>query len=223
MRVSKSDAICGVPAPAARQLMRAYYDERPAEVACDVLGVSQNAALERLRAFEAAGYIERAKWTGGTDGGWWATTIKGNALAQASFGKPVSRTTADRLLAGVIERARAYNADPERLLTVARVAVFGSYLDPAADRLGDLDLAVSTVRRQASGQRHVDRVLAYARASGRCFGTFEERLFWPERELRMLLKNRSTAISITDEEVSRITDRFRVVYTVSDDPGAILV
>jgi len=46
----------------------------------------------------------------------------------------------------VIEHARAYNADPARLLTVTEILVFGSYLDPAVDPLGDLDLAVSTVR-----------------------------------------------------------------------------
>jgi hypothetical protein len=153
MRVSRSDTICGVPAPTARQLMRAYFDERSTEVACDVLGADRRAARERLCAFEAAGYIERAKQESGTGDQWWMTTIKGNALAQASFGNPISRTTATRLLAQVIERARAYNAYPGRLLTVARIEVFGSYLDPTIDRLGDLDLAVSTVRRDTNGQQ----------------------------------------------------------------------
>jgi hypothetical protein len=169
MRVSKSDTICGVPAPAARQLMRAYFDQRPAEVACDVLGADRSAVRERLCAFETAGYIQRAGQDSGTGDEWWMTTIKGNALAQASFGNPISRATSTRLLAQVIERARAYNADPARLLTVARIEVFGSYLDPAIVRLGDLDLAVSTVRRDTSGQRYVDQVLAYTRASGRHF------------------------------------------------------
>jgi hypothetical protein len=60
MRVSKSDTICGLAAPTARQLMRAYYDDRPVEVACDVLGVNQDAAQDQMRAFEAAG-IRRAQ------------------------------------------------------------------------------------------------------------------------------------------------------------------
>jgi hypothetical protein len=66
----------------------------------------------------------------------------------------------------------------------------------------------------------VDQVLAYTRASGRHFSTFTERLFWPERELRMLLKNRSPAISITNEDISQITGRLQVVYTADDDPDA---
>ena len=152
---------------------------------------------------------------------WWATTVKGNALANASFGKPISRATATRLLGQVIERARAYNADPARLLTVTEIVVFGSYLDPAVDLLGDLDLAVSTARRDTDGQRYVDKVLEYARASGRSFSAFHDRLFWPARELRMILKNRSPAISITDEDIRKLTERIEIVYVVADDPEAI--
>jgi predicted nucleotidyltransferase len=220
MRVSKNDSICGLAAPTARQLMRAYYDERPVEVACGILGAGQGAARDQMRAFEAAGYLER---TGRAriGGDWWTTTVKGNALANASFGKPVSRATATRLLAGVIERARTYNADPARLLTITEIVVFGSYLDPATDPLGDLDLAISTVRRDTNGQRYVDNVLEYARASGRSFSAFHDRLLWPSRELRMILKSRSSAISITDEDVRKLTDRIEVVYAVASDPKAI--
>ncbi len=201
--------------------MRAYYTERPVEVASGVLGTGQDAARDQMRAFEAAGYIERTGLAGAAGDEWWVTTVKGNALANASFGKPVSRATATRLLAEVIERARSYNADPARLLTITEIAVFGSYLDPAADPLGDLDLAVSTVHRDTGRERYVDKVLEYARTSGRNFGTFHDRLFWPGRELRMILKNRSSAISITDEDIRELTDRFEVAYAVGDDPDAI--
>jgi predicted nucleotidyltransferase len=221
VRVSKSDTICGLAAPVARQLMRVFYDDRPVEVACDVLGVSQDAARDQMRAFEAAGYVEPRRIGRSASDEWWVTTVKGNALANASFGKPISRATATRLLTQVIERARAYNADPVRLLTVTEIVVFGSYLDPAVDPLGDLDLAVSTVRRDTNGQRYVDKVLEYARASRRSFSAFHDRLFWPARELRMILKNRSAAISITDEDVRKLTGRFEIVYAVADDPKAI--
>lgn len=221
MRVSKNDMICGISAPMARRLMREYHDEHPVEVACDVLGLGRKASLDQLRAFEAAGYVERCERAGTAGDAWWAATIKGNALAQASFGRPITRATATRHLAEVLERARGYNADPSRLLTVAEIRVFGSYLDPAIDRLGDLDLAVSAVRRETNGDRYVDRVLAYSQASGRRFDMFHQQLIWPLRELRMILKNRSPAISITDEDISKITDRCEVVYAVGDDPDAI--
>jgi hypothetical protein len=221
MRVSKDDVICGVSAPIARELMRHCHCARPVQIACDVLGVGQTAARNRLSAFEAAGYLKRDGSESSANSPWWLTTISGNALAQASFGKPISRVTARRHLLQVVERARAYNADPGRLLTIAEITVFGSYLDPAAGYPGDLDLAVSTVRRDSNGDLYVRKVLAYARASGRRFGALHERLHWPARELRMVLKNRSPAISITDEEICELTDRFEIVYTVSEDLDAI--
>src|SRR5258708_31883736 len=85
----------------------------------------------------------------------WITTVQGNALAQASFGRPISRATAERHLVQVIERAVTYNADPSHLLTVKEIAAFGSYLDPDADRLGDLDIAVNIPRRETDGGRYV--------------------------------------------------------------------
>jgi predicted nucleotidyltransferase len=221
MRVSKDDEICGVPAPTARQLMRAYHDDHTVGVACEVLDLDREAAQVRLVAFEAEGYLRRVENGISSSVNRWVTTIQGNALAQASFGKPISRATADRHLAQVIARTRAYNADPSRLLTISEIAVFGSYLDPKIDCLGDLDLAVIVVRRDTDGNRYVDKVLAYAQESGRSFGVFIEQLLWPLRELRMILKNRSVAISITDEDVRKLTDRYEIVYVVGDDPAAI--
>ncbi|HEX9514804.1 MAG TPA: hypothetical protein VF940_01365 [Streptosporangiaceae bacterium] len=221
MRVSKDDKICGVPAPTARRLMRAYHDDHTVEVACEVLDLDREAAQVPLVALEAAGYLRRVENGIASSGSRWVTTIQGNALAQASFGKPISRATADRHLAQVLERTRAYNADPSRLLTISEIAVFGSYLDPAIDRLGDLDLAVIVVRRDTDGNRYVDKVLAYGQENGRSFGVFIEQLFWPLRELRMILKNRSAAISITGEDIRKLTDRYEIVYVVGDDPAAI--
>lgn len=221
MRVSKTDMICGVSAVVARQLMRDYWDDRPVEVACEVLAVDRNAARKQLSAFQDAGYLQRSENHSTPDDDWWVTTTKGNALAQASFGKPITRATATRHLTLVIERARSYNNDPARLLTIAKIVVFGSYLDPAVGRLGDLDLAISAVRRETNGDRHVNKVIAYARASGRRFDAFHEQLFWPARELLMILRNRSPAISITTEDISKLTDRFEVVYDVGNDPDAI--
>jgi len=121
----------------------------------------------------------------------------------------------------VVQRARAYNADPCRLLTVAEIRVFGSYLDPSAGCLSDLDLAVSAVCRDSNPYWHVHKVLAYARASGRRFDAFHERLYWPARELQMILKNRSPAISVTYEDIAKFTDRAEIVYALSEDPDAI--
>lgn len=221
MRVSKDDVICGLPAPMARKLMRALSDYRSSDLAAELLDLDLGSAEDRLHALEAAGYVEQIDKDSAVGNLRWITTVRGNALAQASFGKPISRATAERHLVQVIERAASYNANPSYLLTVKEITVFGSYLDPETDRLGDLDLAVTVVRRETDGERWVDRAQEYASASGRRFGMYVEHLMWPSRELMLILKNRSSAISITNEDISKLTDRFKIVYTVDDDHNAI--
>jgi hypothetical protein len=136
-------------------------------------------------------------------------------------GKPINRVTARRHLAEVVERAQAYNCDPGRLLAIREIAVFGSYLDPGAGYLRDLDLAVSAVRRESDPDLYVRKVLAYARASGRRFDAFHELIYWPTRELRMFLKNRSPAIRVTSDDVGQFTDCYKIIYLDSEDPHAI--
>jgi predicted nucleotidyltransferase len=201
--------------------MYQYRCARTDEIACDVLDASVITARKRLQAFEAAGYLTADSAESPRCGTRWVTTILGDALAHASFGRPVSRVTARRHLVRVVERARAYNADPRRLLAIAEITVFGSYLDPSASARSDLDLAVSAVCRDSNQDRYVHEVLAYARASGRRFGALHEMLYWPERELQLILKNRSPAISITDEDIALFTARAEVVYALGDDQDAI--
>jgi hypothetical protein len=64
-----------------------------------------------VTALESTGYLGRDRTDNDGDT-WFITTIKGNSLAMASFGKPISRNTADCLAAGPVERARSYNAGP---------------------------------------------------------------------------------------------------------------
>jgi hypothetical protein len=133
----------------------------------------------------------------------------------------VSAPAARDRLEQVIARARAYNADPGRLLTIARITVLGSRPDLAGCSCGGLELAVSVMRRECDRDLYVRKVLAYARASGRRFGAFHELIYWPDRELRMVLKNRSPAISITDQALGCLPGRLELAYAVTDDPDAI--
>ena len=75
----------------------------PVEVACGILGADEDAVQDQMRAFEAAGYVECSGLARAEGDDWWVTTVKGNALANASFGKPISRATATRLLPQVID------------------------------------------------------------------------------------------------------------------------
>ena len=136
-------------------------------------------------------------------------------------GRPPGRQAlAGRQLEQVVARARAYNADPGRLLTIDRLMVLGCGPDPGGFHGGGLELAVSAVRRESDRDAYVRKVLAYARASGRHFGALHELLYWPDRELRMVLRNRSPAISITDQDFGRIGGRAELIYAASEDPDA---
>jgi hypothetical protein len=150
-----------------------------------------------------------------------APALRGETAGPAAVGAPGRRAPAGRQLEQVVARARAYNADPGRLLTIAGLMVLGSCLDPDGCHCGGLELAVSAVRRERDRDAYVRKVLAYARASGRRFAAFHELIYWPDRELRMVLKNRSPSISITDQDISSLAGRGELAYAVSDDPDAI--
>ena len=217
MRLSKSDVICGIAATAARDLMREVRLDAatPGDFA-RILNVDQSVAAEIFARFVSEGYLEVSKSSQDV----WRTSILGNALAQASLTKPITRRTAERHRDEVLNRVRHYNSDPEKLLAVSELRIFGSFLDPGVDRLGDVDLAVMLLRRYP-GDEFVRRSIDYSNASGRRFGNYTQFLCWPVTEVYRMIKNGSGAISVTDEDISRFTDRHETIYAIADDPEAI--
>lgn len=217
MRVSKTDVIAGLPAGLARAIVRKFRGrETVAEIAADLLEGTDFELGAVFAGLEAAGYMERVRVD--NDGTvWWDSTIQGNALAMASFGKPISRKTADRIVAGLLERAQAYNADPGKPMFIDTLRVFGSYLNPGIDPLGDVDIELTYGRRITDQQT----LSAYTRASGRSFGTYVDQLMWPSTELFMHLKNRSAFINITLEDISRLTGSFETIYSIASDHQAV--
>jgi len=216
MRVGKTDIIAGLPAGLARAIVRRFRGrEMVAEAVADLLDGTAFELTAVFAQLEAAGYMEKVPVD--SDGvTWWDTTIRGNALAMASFGKPISRKTADRLVAELLDRAQSYNADPAKPNFIDALRVFGSYLDPQIDPLGDVDIELTYGRRITDPKVLSD----YARASGRSFGTYTDQLMWPLTELVQHLKKRSACINITVEDITRITDRSETIYTVDEDPKA---
>lgn len=114
----------------------------------------------------------------------------------------------DDVLVGLLDRVEQYNSDPDKILTVKAVAVFGSFLGQT-QKLGDLDVAVKYEDRNLDRDR-AKTALAYASKSGRQFCTFVDQLAWPETELRQVLKARKRTIRL------QAWDSF--VRIVADDP-----
>jgi hypothetical protein len=183
MRVDRNDRIAGLPAPMAREVMRLFDRPSPESLLRHCIKEDDRDLPEIAQALASEGLLE-FDHTDADGETWWHPTTKGTALAQASFRPPVTRATAERLLKEVIERAQCFNAAPRHLVEIAELVVFGSYLDPTVDRLGDLDLAVKfrELRADLSPDEYMKKRLAYARASGRQFNNFNAKLSWPENE-----------------------------------------
>ncbi|GGG27055.1 hypothetical protein GCM10007304_46120 [Rhodococcoides trifolii] len=122
MRISKDETIAGLPASEARTLARCFRIPHIAGVGAESLHISRGEADAALGQPVAAAYLERT----GADTDYWVTTTSGNALALASFARPITRKTADRYVEEIVDRAGTYNSDPTKLLTIDRLYVFGS-------------------------------------------------------------------------------------------------
>ncbi len=224
MRVASTDVIAGWLATVVRSLLR---DMRSASI-CTVAGIGSllpagsPTAEETVAGLLDAGLIERGHQQTGRiivgDGEYdklnddqlesYTTTIAGNALAIAKFNKPVTRRTAERALAALLERVDTVNGpDAPFAYRVERVVVFGSYLTDA-QRLGDVDVALvlrvkfddggsskSAAQQEAEAQR-----IEAALAAGRRFPHFVARLAWPENEVQLFLRAGSRVLSFHDRD-----------------------
>lgn len=219
MRLERGVPVGGVEPETARDLARACHNGwvSPGQVA-DRLKLPAGDAEHMLLQLEEAGFLERrgSPFPGEPDE--WNTTVAGGALTMASFLKPISRARADTLLHGVLERAAAYDADEQKPYVITGLVVFGSYLRSDAESLGDLDLAVKFAERRP-GAAAPDALLDHAYRSGRRFPSFVAQLSWAQTELRQLLRNRSRYINVHTEDISKITDQWRVVYPQAPGPA----
>lgn len=185
-------------------------DWRFPEFVADRIGAELSDTVRMLERLEEEGFLDRGqeKWDGDLEAVW-TTNVRGGALAQASFLKPITRPKAESLLAEVVQRAVAYNADGDKPLWIEKIVLFGSLLDEEATDFGDVDLQLTYVTRP-SDDPHIK--LTYAKKSGRAFRDFMDELLWAETELYRLLKNDSRRVSLTNEDISLFTDRSKVVY-----------
>ena len=74
-------------------------------------------------------------------------------------GSGVTRRRADAIISEITERAKEINENDSFAYRVAKVAVFGSYLNSDKAKLGDLDLAADLVQRY-EGDTHLDALKA---------------------------------------------------------------
>lgn len=194
LQIGKGQHITGVPLILVRDFFRhiVAWHGHSFELSQlqERLGLSEAPAVALAEELIVHGYIAR-----GPDHDY-ALTDKGEELVRASASGKIKRRTAESALDGLLKRAKEYNADASKILTVDAIAVFGSFLGDKA-QLGDLDVAVKWRDRVADVDR-AERAHAYAERSGRQFSNFVEFLAWPETELFQILKARKRTIRIQD-------------------------
>lgn len=214
MRLNRDETVAGVMPDVARDLARlCHLDWRDAEWVAARLKIDARTTAGLLAQLTAGGYLQQREERGETE---WHTTMAGGALTMASFLKPITRAKADELLAEVIARVETYNGDDSKPYLITKLTAFGSYLNPDAVDLGDLDLCVGYDERSAK-QTEPQALLDYTYTTGRKFPSILDRMFWPKMEIFRTVRGKSPYVNVTDEDLSVFTDQTKVVYEYAKD------
>ena len=208
MLIQRDDVIARRPAVEVRSaLQRLRFHEFSVAGAAARLRCSTTEAASLLDDLLAEGFIEPARTTMsaviGPDEEWggvqlYAVPIRGQALAKARIGKPITRTQAQRLVDGVIERVHAVNADADWLYLVTDLVLFGSFSRSGTDPVGDVDLACDLCPREMTEREWESRVDEIAKREGKRFPSFTERIFYPGRRVRKFLRGSSTRVDLVE-------------------------
>ena len=83
------------------------------------------------------------------DGPMWVFTERGNQLANASAARPLRRASAEKVLAGFLDRVDEVEADRLCLHVVTEAILFGRMLDLERQTVSDVDIAVGLIQDEA--------------------------------------------------------------------------
>ena len=195
LQIRSTDTISGIPIKKVRGFFRHLVSWHQHSFQLprlqEQLSLDKESALALVTELETQGYIKPPET------GVYNFTDKGEELVRASAAGKVSRQMAENALIGLLARIEQYNSDPNKLLTIEVVVVFGSFLG-AKEKLGDLDIAMKCRDRNPNDPDRAATALAYAERSGRHFSNIVEWISWPNTELRQILKARKRTIAIQD-------------------------
>jgi len=215
MRITKGQIVAGYPALEVRGFLRRYrLGAFVAEASEEALKVSPAEAAKFLSVMVSLGYLEPVNPPPADETPCFEVTSLGQAFANASGARPISRETADRVLREFMERVQAVNASDEYVYKIESVVLFGSMLTDL-DRLGDVDLAIELLPtalddRLFQNQCQSRRRLAIEK--GRRFGSTFDWAVWPTMEIFLFLKSRSRSLSL--HALNEVVEMKEVSYRV---------
>jgi hypothetical protein len=147
MKLDENSFVAGQLAPKVRELMRYFGRWRcpiTNDLAVEQLDVSADIAREFITGMLDAGFLEPYKHPiSKTEcpGKYWPTRT-GVQIGAALFIKRLDRVKADRIVADLLDRADAINANPDLLYQIASIDAFGSYITDTND-IGDVDIVAN--------------------------------------------------------------------------------
>lgn len=98
---------------------------------------------------------------------------------------------------------------------VESIKVCGSYLSEK-EMLGDLDVAVKVSQRYTGDActKAIFKRIAAAKKEGRVFRSVMDEIFWPHKEVMLLLKTRKKGLSLHDEDMDDVVGltETKIVY-----------
>lgn len=214
MRFDAAQTFAGVPIQRVRDLLRgsALHPFTATDWA-ERFNMPASQARRLCRALAEAGFIEPAPKQRNA----WQLSVLGSSLGAAQFTAPYRRATADRALGELVERARSLEGDDHPFAyRVAELRVFGSYLQPEADRVGDLDILYRLIERFTDVAEQ-ERCEAQRRQMVRSFRNITDEVFWPQTEVVMFLRQRRAIYQLMDARgMSDFANRVesRLVYSL---------
>ena len=199
MRIDSKSEVAGVSAIKVRDYLRDVQGYRfgTKNVAYG-LKVSARKARAVMNELLERNFIEKVERLKFEKRDAYTCTQDGAQFAAAMATRPVSRNTADRHAVELIGRIRVVNANPEYLVWVSRLILFGSYLTEKS-QINDLDVSVVLTRKEQDGGTWVQAVLRRAQQAedaGRKFSTYCEKLAWGETEVMRFLRRRYRVLQL---------------------------
>jgi predicted nucleotidyltransferase len=209
MRISAKDTICGLRPAKLKDLFAKNEFSTPR--AAKKLGMDVIQASETLIALCEAGWI---CFNGTRDYiDYWMVSELGHRLLATPLVPRFPREEGHRIVAEVIEMARAINSEPERSRRIKEIRLFGSVLTGSHDEtVGDVDMVVLVERRALP--RMVFKELEQAECKGAPAGLDHvDLLFWSRKQILRRLKKVSRKLSLHDEDDLRALNApYQTVY-----------
>lgn len=198
MRIDTKDTICGIPILKVRDALKGpqgYFSTF--EHLTKDLDISEKELKKLIKELKNRGYIQkyedirlkRKEYDNHLE-----LTLEGVAFTMASAAPPIQRKTADKKVAELLERIKEMDSK-EHAYRVSIALIFGSYLDKDKETVNDIDIAYELVPKK-DYKKKAEECRERAELKGKCFNSWEERLFWPGREARKFLKKRSRMYSM---------------------------